>query len=341
MYAQNRTKLMDAIPLKLPLCISIEPSNLCNFKCAMCYHGNNEYAEEAKPLKNMDMDCFQKCVDDITSWTRDVGERVKLIKLYSLGEPLLHPQLCEMVRIIKQSDICGQIEITTNASLLTREIAEKLVDYGLDILKISVYGARPESCQAVTGRNVHPEEIREKVQYLKDYRDAQGKNLPVIYAKMINTYTEENELFTEQYKDAADHCVIDDPFHIPVEGTDVYKNLYGAGGEEIFNSCVKTEEYAHRRVCRYAFTHLTVRNDGSAVVCCTDWLKELRLGNVMEHTLKEIWESKTLYDIRCGMLTQKGEQYRVCKNCELPYRDLPEDNVEGFPIEKLSYQNEF
>lgn len=73
MYAQNRTKLMDAIPLKLPLCISIEPSNLCNFKCTMCYHGNNEYAEGAKPLKNIDMDCFQKVVDDITSWTRATG----------------------------------------------------------------------------------------------------------------------------------------------------------------------------------------------------------------------------------------------------------------------------
>ncbi len=67
-YTESKQILMDIIPLERPLCLSIEPTNICNFKCTMCFHGNNEYAEEAKPLKNMDMQCFRKIVNDIKNW---------------------------------------------------------------------------------------------------------------------------------------------------------------------------------------------------------------------------------------------------------------------------------
>ena len=140
----------------------------------MCFHGNNEYAEEAKPLKNMDMVCFRKIVNDIKNW----GGKIKLIKLYSLGEPLLHPSICEMVRLIKEADICNQIEITTNGSLLTPEISEKLVEYGLDILRISVYGADDEHMKEITKSVFTPNDIKKNVEFLKEYRDRLGKRNP-------------------------------------------------------------------------------------------------------------------------------------------------------------------
>ena len=49
----------------------------------------------------MDMDCFEKTVSDIKKWVDECGEKVKLIKLYSLGEPLIHQNICEMVKKIK------------------------------------------------------------------------------------------------------------------------------------------------------------------------------------------------------------------------------------------------
>lgn len=54
----QRTILMDAVPLEVPLCVCIEPSNICNFKCRMCFHGNNETDPKAKPLQNMPSDIF-------------------------------------------------------------------------------------------------------------------------------------------------------------------------------------------------------------------------------------------------------------------------------------------
>lgn len=333
-YTESKQVLMDIIPLERPLCLSIEPTNICNFKCTMCFHGNNEYAEEAKPLKNMDMVCFRKIVNDIKNW----GGKIKLIKLYSLGEPLLHPSICEMVRLIKEADICNQIEITTNGSLLTPEISEKLVEYGLDILRISVYGADDEHMKEITKSVFTPNDIKKNVEFLKEYRDRLGKTKPVILAKMLNTYTDENQRFIDMYTDVADTIGIDEPFHLPSCENDIFENLYHEKADQAFEGSMGTNIYKQEKACRYPFTHMTVRNDGSCVVCCADWLKELCYGNVNKNTLKEIWESKSLYEIRYKMLKTKGKCFKACNGCEIPLRDSEEDSVDSLPIETLSYR---
>lgn len=334
-YASDRIILKDVLPLKKPLCISIEPTNLCNFKCSMCFHGNNEYAEEAKPLRNMHIECFNKVINDIKNWGGK--EKIKLIKLYSIGEPLLHPDICDMLRIIKEADICEQTEITTNASLLSEEISEKLVDYGLDILRISVYGTDDEHMKDITKSTFTPANIIKNVKYLKEYRDNHNAARPVIIAKMLNTYTDENERFIRLYSDVADTVGIDEPFHLPNCENDIFEKLYHDDAQQAFEKSMSTNIYKGEKVCRYPFTHLTVRNDGTCVVCCADWLKELSFGNVMEHSLKELWESKTLYDIRCKMLKTKGKCFKACAGCEIPFRDAPEDNIDGLKTEKFDY----
>lgn len=338
-FAADRTVLRDKIPLEKPLCISIEPTNLCNFKCSMCFHGNNEYAEEAKPLRNMTADCFDKIIGDIKNW---VGEgKIKLIKLYSIGEPLIHPDICNMVKVIKEAGICEQLEITTNASLLSEEMSEKLVDYGLDILRVSVYGANDKHMKEITRSKFTTADIVKNVSYLKKYRDGKKLDKPRILAKMLNTYSEENEEFAELYSGVADTVGLDEPFHLPSCENDIFENLYHEKAEEAFRGSMSTNIYTEQKVCRYPFTHLTVKNDGTCIVCCADWLKELNFGNVMDHSLKELWESRSLYDIRTKMLSTKGMCFKACAGCEIPLRDSPEDNIDGFPADKLKYTNLF
>ena len=341
MYMNDRMILKDKVPLKIPLCISIEPSNICNFKCVMCFHGNNECDDRAKPLKNMEMSCFEKIILDIHEWIHECGhgEKVKLIKLYSLGEPLLHPGICEMVKKIKELEICDELEITTNASLLTPQIAEKLVDNGLDILRVSVYGATSLQYSYNTKTAFTPDHIKQNVVYLKEYRDKRKLASPKIIVKMLDTFSETNQQFMESYEGIADIVGIDEPFHLELGGADVFENLYRDEAEEAYKYAMKTNIYNKKKACRYPFTHMTVRSDGNVVVCCSDWIKELKYGNVMANSLKDIWESKSLYDIRCRMLRDKGSGYQICKNCEIPYRDMPEDAVDEVDVKSLIYKN--
>lgn len=339
-YSKDRVVLKDRIPLNIPLCISIEPSNICNFKCVMCFHGNNECDERAKPLKNMDMDCFEKTISDIKEWVDECGEKVKLIKLYSLGEPLIHPNICEMVKRIKELEICETLEITTNASLLNENIAEKLVDYGLDILRVSIYGVSEDQHKYVTKSVLSSEDIRKNVLYLRKYREEKKSESPKIIAKMLDTFSEENQKFIDSYEGVADMVGIDEPFQLPLGETGVFENLYQGNAEAVHEQVMNTNLYSERKVCRYPFTHMTVRSDGSVVVCCSDWIKELKYGNVLEHNLRDIWESRTLYNIRCRMLTDKGKGWEICEKCEIPYRDSPEDSVDEVDINCLNYRKD-
>ena len=124
-YANNRILLRDEIPLEIPLCISFEASDICNFRCVMCPHGNLEYSQYNHANQNMTMQLLQKCVGDLDKWCRAAGKKVKLIKLYSVGEPLVNPNIVSMVRLIKDADICDALEITSNSSLLSESVATR------------------------------------------------------------------------------------------------------------------------------------------------------------------------------------------------------------------------
>ena len=341
-YANDKTVLKDAIPLEVPFCVSIEPTNICNFKCRMCFHGNIETDPKAKPLKNMDIVVFEKTLADLKDWVLKTQTKIKLIKLYSLGEPLLNKEICNMVKAIKEADVCNKIEITTNGSLLTEDVAKKLIDYGLDILRISVYSVYKDRFKFVTQSDIEYDLIYKNVKFAKEYRDS-NNGMTKIYAKMLDTNSPENDEFIEKYKDVVDEVGIDEVFQIGIgDGVDVFENLFGEKADEAHNKSLNTNVINNetRRPCRYPFTHLTVRNDGSVIVCCSDWLKELCVGNIQNNTLEEIWKSRSLYELRCDMLKTKGFKWEVCRNCEIPFRDSVEDDVSGVEIEKLSYAND-
>ena len=335
-YSQKRQVLKDIIPLKLPLCISLEASNLCNFRCIMCYHGSDRYAEESKPLQHMDMSLFEKCVADIKTWCRKENAKIKVMKLYSLGEPLLHKNIGDMVRIIKEADICEMLEITSNASLLTKETAEKLVENGLDIFRASIYSVDEERNREITQTNVSPKQIEENIRYMREYRDSHGYEKPFISAKMIDSYSDENERFRSIYEEAADEAYLDKLMDSPANENTV-ERYYTDKAEEARKDIGDKRFCKERKACRYPFTHMTVRSDGKVLVCCTDWPQKTVVGNVLNESLEEIWHSKALYDFRCMTLKTKGLGNSLCALCDIPLRDFPEDNIDDFPIEKLSY----
>ena len=67
--------------------------------------------------------------------------RFDLAYLQGWGEPLLHPHLWDMIRMVKSAGC--RVGFTTCGSLLNEENGRRLVDEGIDILSISFAGASP------------------------------------------------------------------------------------------------------------------------------------------------------------------------------------------------------
>ena len=337
-YAENRINLRDQIPLKIPLCISIEPTNICNFKCRMCWQSTDEYQLGGGPFCNMDMKLFHHVIDDIQAMCEHANEKIKLIKLYSSGEPMLNKHLGEMLRIIRERDICRQMEVTSNCAFLTEELANDMLESDLDYLRVSIYSILDERHAYVTGqKSIMPNDIREKVSYLYNLRNKLGRQKPFICAKIIDTNGVENELFKKAYIDVSDEQIIDIPWNIAKLKECSLDKLYGKQGNAMHEKYQHTSMYKRRKTCRYPFTHMTIRSNGDVVVCCSDWSRDTLLGNIKTESLERIWNGKKLYAFRKMQLLTHGINHPLCSTCEIPLRDLAEDNIDDVSVDRLKY----
>jgi MoaA/NifB/PqqE/SkfB family radical SAM enzyme len=95
-----------------------------------------------EPLGNMPLSTFGELMAQL-----DQLPAPPTIHLSGYGEPTYHPDFLEIVRRAKATG--AAVEITTNATLLTAEVAAELVDLDLDRLVVSLDGAGPQAYEPV------------------------------------------------------------------------------------------------------------------------------------------------------------------------------------------------
>lgn len=111
-----------------PLLAHIIPMRRCNLACTYC----NEYDDVSKPVP---LSTMLRRVDKLAEL------RTSVITI-SGGEPLLHPELDEIIgRIRRNGTIAGMI---TNGYLLTAERIQRLNRAGLEWLQISIDNVIPD-----------------------------------------------------------------------------------------------------------------------------------------------------------------------------------------------------
>src|ERR1700760_817419 len=111
-----------------PYMAHIVPMRRCNLACTYC----NEYDDFSKPV-------------DIDEMRRRIGELGRLgpsVITISGGEPLLHPELDDVIRAMRKTGaIAGMI---TNGYFLMPDRIERLNKAGLDHMQISIDNVMPD-----------------------------------------------------------------------------------------------------------------------------------------------------------------------------------------------------
>jgi MoaA/NifB/PqqE/SkfB family radical SAM enzyme len=133
-----------------PLLAHLIPIRRCNLACKYC----NEYDDFSKPVAAEKM--FQR-VDKLA----ELGTSVITI---SGGEPLLHPELDEIIRRIRRHGMVAGL--ITNGYLLTPERVERLNRAGLEWLQISIDNVIPDE---VSKKSLKV--LDRKLQLLAEYAD--------------------------------------------------------------------------------------------------------------------------------------------------------------------------
>lgn len=133
-----------------PVLAHLIPTRRCNIACAYC----NEYDDHSRPVP---IDVLQRRTDRLA----DLG--VSIVTL-SGGEPMLHPQLDDLIRHIRaRGMIAGLI---TNGYLIGPERVERLNEAGLEYLQISIDNVEPDETSMKSLRV-----LDRKLQILAEYAD--------------------------------------------------------------------------------------------------------------------------------------------------------------------------
>jgi radical SAM protein with 4Fe4S-binding SPASM domain len=294
---KNRIRLLksylkrETISRGFPVEIAIEITNHCNANCIMCPRQKME-----RDKGYMDFDLFKKIVDEAREYT-------EFVFLHLAGEPLLHPKLMEMI------DYCGKIGLksglSTNAISLDETKSKQLLQSPLDLLVLSFDGVTKETYEA----------IRKKANFESTYQNinrflelkSRSKKSPYTMIQLI--YQEEN------FEEAKDFYLKWKKSAVDVVRVKPYLNYPGLD-EYLGKRTKRTVEKI--KPCVLLWRQLAIYWNGTVVACCMDFLSKMVLGNAVEASIAEIWNSAPMQKLREIHGSGKIAELKHCMECSIP-----------------------
>ncbi|MEW6545403.1 MAG: radical SAM/SPASM domain-containing protein [Bacillota bacterium] len=123
-------------PLQVPRIVQVEVTSACQLRCTFCAR---TALADRWITAHLPWEAFSALLPH--------AGRIQLVHLQGWGEPLLHPRLWDMAAALKQAGC--KVSLTTNAMLLDEEAAREACRVGLDLVAVSLAGARATTNDAL------------------------------------------------------------------------------------------------------------------------------------------------------------------------------------------------
>lgn len=317
-YDENRQCLGKIFPLDTPFTVTIDTSEVCNFKCKYCFRACTDktawgYADNSI----MDWEIFEKAVFQIKQFPNPV----KMIALSHQGEPLCNPKLPEMVKYIKGQGINSKISIHTNGSLLTEAMAIQLAESNIDKIVVSLQGLDKDKYKEICGYSLEYNTFYENWKLFYSL-----KRNTQVSIKIVDDALEpgQEELFIEKFSPISDRVFIERV--IPLWEKVDFK---GNGHEEEFVYNKFGETHKKQQCCPLLFDTIVVIPNGD-VYPCTQLLSKERLGNILDDKLVDLWNGDKRKELLKKQLELDADE--VCRNCYIKQNSIltKEDMIDDY-----------
>lgn len=304
-YALNQYEKKKIRLRSYPPKLYIEIGNVCNLHCPMClrrwYRRKEGYMS----------------VDQITYIIKQNPGLIG-VGIGGWGEPLLHPNFPEIFRILTLRGIL--VAFDTNATLINQRFLDTLKE-GVLLYKLVISVDSP-----VTGRirdYPNPKIVYENIRKIAEIRKRKG------YPRILMlscTVSKSNLNEVENVVRLAYEAGIPKVGAHPTTAFN-RKHLEGPYGppplEELSKAFRRAEALAKKlgiefsacyplvkSWCDVPWTSMFIAWDGTVYPCCMHLKRPL--GNVFEHSLREIWNGRKYMEFRRSF--REGEE-EFCKNC--------------------------
>ncbi|MCM8819610.1 MAG: SynChlorMet cassette radical SAM/SPASM protein ScmF [Candidatus Omnitrophica bacterium] len=301
----------------------------CNLACRHCWI---EPVYNSENFRSLSVDLFKKIIDE----AKPLG--LKGVKLTG-GEPLLHPQIKEILRIIKESNL--RLVIETNGILCSPDMVRVIKDASENVfISVSLDGAYPETHEWLRGvkgsfsgaiegiKNLVKEGIRPQIIMTLIRRNKEEiKDLIVLaeelgassikfnvmqpHARAKKLYEQGEALSVEELIEIGKKIESGEIkskklwlfFHQPMAFRPL-RNMFGRDGRGCGVCMIKNI--------------IGVLSDGSYSICgIGETIPELIFGNAEIHNLEDIWYNASLLnEIREGL---PNRLEGVCQKCLMKF----------------------
>ncbi len=279
--------------MDFPNRITVEVTNDCNVSCVFC---NRQ--KICMDLGYMEVDLFHKIIDEAAEHLP-----IKLVPFFR-GEPLMHPQIIDLLSYAKEKGI-GPIQLATNALLLDDDMQCGLIEAGVDFISFSLDTRDRElysSSRKFGDLKTSEENVLSFSEKCKN-RKRQGFFAPVIQVSTINLpeYIPGQPEFVEFWKK-----------HVDVVRVYEEHDERGKLVDPVLRE--KLDVLHDRKPCRKVFTDMLIYWDGRLALCNYDWDEFRALGNINNLTLLEAWNSEEYENVR-KMHIENIYDEGICKEC--------------------------
>jgi MoaA/NifB/PqqE/SkfB family radical SAM enzyme len=267
----------------------IELTNSCNAACIFC-------PRDKTPRQGfMSFETFARAVQRVG----ELGDSA-IVHICGLGEPLLHPNVAEMVNHLSKKGLPPSV--TTNAYLLTRELSHRLVDAGLREIVCSVSGIDDNY------KKIHRLDFEVVRRNIVDFiRVSKRRSEIVLSMTVCDPIKDEMDKLEAYWKSLGIHRIV------------IFDQINRGGALDMGYDFVDNEVFCDEAeaimtenkidyFCLAPHIFSFIGWDGNYYMCCHDYRKRLPLGSVFEYSVEEI------DSIRMQSLEKKPI---ICKNCDI------------------------
>ncbi|MCD6466094.1 radical SAM protein [Candidatus Bathyarchaeota archaeon] len=179
-----------------PKALQVEVTNRCNFSCRMCVRR----VWNIKP-SDLNLDLYEKIAESSFP-------HLERVILYGFGEPLVHPNFLEMLRVArKYLPRDGEILVSTNGSLFNRQLAEKILRNGVNNVSFSIDTTDIVKLEQIR-EGSKPEDLLRNFHYVAEMKKRYSFKLGVEVVVMRSNFEDLPTLVKRIAQEEADYILV-------------------------------------------------------------------------------------------------------------------------------------
>ena len=293
----------NALKNCIPLHVSLELTQDCNFHCGHCYNFDRTTQTKAPNReKNLTLKDWKKVITQVRA-------KGAFYLCFTGGEVLLAPFLDELIVFSKEQG--ASIRLKTNGSLLTKERAKSLKELGVDDIEFSLYGGLQETHDKFTGTEGHFENVINGLGFAKEVGLNPVCNI-ILHKESASEFVQMKKILTDLdiYSQVSlDLSIRHDGTRGALDFRLSHKQLKELFQSEEGKSLLPKKNETGNIQCACARSNCGVGFDGSVYPCIG---APIFAGNILEKNFEEIWENSPVFKRIRGL---KLSNYKDCESC--------------------------